>query len=160
MSKPSFIYEIVCCDPEVDYVYIGSTRDFYARKSIHKRDCNIYIDKPSKFNVLYKTINANGGWDNWEMREIERLYDVSKEELKGQEAFYINGYDVKRILNKNRPIWTSYDGKTSKDAIEAGIPLTTFKIKKMEEEIRKLKEENLNLKVENENIKKVLKGCL
>jgi hypothetical protein len=65
------IYKIVCNDPNVKELYVGSTTDFKKRKYLHKSTCNNINDKA--FNIkLYQTIRNNGGWENWDMIEIEK----------------------------------------------------------------------------------------
>lgn len=76
------IYKI-CCD-DIDDFYIGSTTDFKSRKRHHKSACTKEGDK--KYNYkLYKTIRANGGWENWRMVEVERYPCNDKREAHMRE---------------------------------------------------------------------------
>ena len=70
----TIIYKIVCKDVNITYLYVGSTTDFIRRKSEHK-NCTVKNTKKSNLYV-YEFINENGGWDNWEMIEIEK-YDAT-----------------------------------------------------------------------------------
>jgi hypothetical protein len=52
-------------------IYIGSTANFTQRKCTHKSDCmnennNAYNQKK------YQFIRENGGWDEWNMIEVEK----------------------------------------------------------------------------------------
>lgn len=68
-------YRISCINDAIKDFYIGSTTDFTKRKYQHK----YYTNNPkynSKCAYLYKTINNNGGWDNWVMEIIDcKLFD-------------------------------------------------------------------------------------
>ena len=70
-----YIYKIVC-DDLPDYVYVGSTKVFRARKSRHKQSCNNPNNKRHNLKV-YKTIRENGGWDNWRMVLVEECGDIT-----------------------------------------------------------------------------------
>ena len=68
----TIIYKLVKND---DYdnvnIYIGSTTDFIRRKNAHKTVC---CNEKSKGHndKKYQYIRDNGGWDNWNMIEIEK----------------------------------------------------------------------------------------
>ena len=67
----TIIYQIECKDSNVLDKYTGSTTSFPKRESGHASACNNEKDK--KYNLLiYQTIRANGGWENWLMVQIER----------------------------------------------------------------------------------------
>ena len=75
-SKPidytnTHFYKIVCKDTTITDCYVGHTTDFTKRKSHHKKTCNSQTDKHSSI-YLYQFIRENGGWENWDMVEIER----------------------------------------------------------------------------------------
>lgn len=60
------IYKICCKNKEISDIYVGHTTNFTKRKYQHKLSC---INNKSN-SKIYKTIQENGGWDNWEMLEI------------------------------------------------------------------------------------------
>lgn len=61
------IYKIyILGKPEL--CYIGSTKNFRTRKTAHKTNCLKHY--PIK---LYTMINENGGWNNCEMVEIDKI---------------------------------------------------------------------------------------
>ena len=66
---PEYIfYKISCCDPNVTEFYIGSTKDFTKRKSVHKHRC---INENNK-TKQYVFMREQGGWDNWQMNPIDK----------------------------------------------------------------------------------------
>lgn len=65
------MYKLVCNDLSVKDVYVGHTTLFRTRKSMHKTKCNNVND--ASYNLLvYRVIRENGGWDAWQMIEIEK----------------------------------------------------------------------------------------
>lgn len=91
------IYKITCKDENIKDFYIGSTKNFNARKGIHK-----YYSK-NKLNLkLYNFINNNQGWDNFKMEilmdypEIENRKELNKIEYK-----FI--FDLNPTLNGTNP---------------------------------------------------------
>ena len=62
-------YKIVCLDDSCELCYTGSTANWKARNYKHKFNCT--NEKSDKYNLkVYKTIRANGGWDNFKMIQI------------------------------------------------------------------------------------------
>jgi len=99
-SKTSF-YKLECKDPEVTEIYVGSTTDFYTRKSVHKRRC-INKDGEMKYNLpVYCFMRLNGGWDNWNMLEIDVVNCRSKRHKNQIEAKYIR--ELGATLNREIP---------------------------------------------------------
>jgi hypothetical protein len=85
------IYKIVCKDLTVKDVYVGSTTDFVRRKSEHKRHStsNSFSYIRTANTKLYNTIKSNGGWDNWDMIEIEKCPCSDANEAHSRERYYI-----------------------------------------------------------------------
>ena len=79
------IYRIVCKDPTIKDVYVGSTCNFTQRKWAHKTRCN----NDCNFSI-YKFIRENGGWENFEMLEIIKYPCETKRELESKEREYID----------------------------------------------------------------------
>ena len=63
----TIIYKICCKDPNIRDFYVGHTTNFILTKSQHKKICK---NKNTYKNNMYKTINENGGWENWNIIEI------------------------------------------------------------------------------------------
>ncbi len=108
------IYKIYCND--IDDYYIGSTNNFKARKATHKLRATTNQGKHSK-SKLYKTINDNGGWNNWIMRYCADIGTTDK-----TEAHRIEDY----ILNKLKPSLNTLFYKTNEERKEH------YKLKKKE----------------------------
>jgi hypothetical protein len=67
----TIIYKLCCKDLSITDIYVGHTTDMRKRKWGHKSNCNNEKIKNYNLNV-YQFIRNNGGWDNWEMIEIEK----------------------------------------------------------------------------------------
>lgn len=91
------IYKIVCKDPDVKSLYVGSTCNFRDRKHSHK----VETAKRKTNMKLYKCIDENGGWINWDMILIEYYPCETKKELLRQERHWIE--ELKADLNNNIP---------------------------------------------------------
>jgi hypothetical protein len=79
----ALIYKIICKNPEIKDVYIGSTCNFKKRINNHKKDSK------NKNLKVYNCINENGGWDNWAVEIIQKYPCTGFEELKILEDHYI-----------------------------------------------------------------------
>ena len=87
----TIMYRIVCKDPTITDCYVGSTTDFKSRKSAHKGNCN--NEKSKKYNIyVYKFIRDNGGWDNFDMIEIEKYNAKDKPEQSKRERYWLETY--------------------------------------------------------------------
>jgi hypothetical protein len=100
------IYSITCFNEKVKGIYVGSTKDFVDRQIKQKYASN---DKNRKHLKVYRVINENGGWDNWEFtclqirncteidaRIIERdWYDKLKADLNTYRP-YISDQETKK----------------------------------------------------------------
>ena len=83
----TIIYKIFCKDENTLDFYIGHTTNFFQRKATHKINCE--NSNGSSYNTkLYKTIRENGGWNNWNMQEIEVLNLKNSTEARIKEAEY------------------------------------------------------------------------
>jgi hypothetical protein len=91
------VYSITCKDENVAGIYVGSTKDFGCRQSkpIYKSK-----DETKKHMKVYKVINSNGGWDNWEFKCLESLTCKTKEARIREQFFYDK---LEADLNSRRP---------------------------------------------------------
>ena len=98
------IYKIVCKDPNVPEIYVGSTSNFTKRKCQHKRNTNHPSSKEYN-NKKYQYIRDNGGWDNFDMIEIEKYQECkdNNEKLKREREWFDK---LNATTNKTRPIIT------------------------------------------------------
>jgi hypothetical protein len=93
------IYEIKPLDKELEYSYIGSTKNFTRRKSTHKTVCNsLKTDK--KVRTLYKFMVENGGWDAFVMVPIEEFECDTKTQARIQEQLWIDKNEKKLNMIK------------------------------------------------------------
>ena len=99
------IYKISCKDTNIKEVYIGGTTNFKARQYRHKANCNTLS---CTFKV-YQFINQHGGWDNWEMSEIETVKIKNRTQLNMIERLYMNNYT--NVLNMNAPMRTKEESR-------------------------------------------------
>ena len=106
----TIIYKIFCKDKNVKDVYFGSTTNFRQKKYLHKTSCN----NNKTNNYFYSIIRENGGWDNWDMIEIEHCKCKNAKEAKLKEEFYKNMVTIndKNYSDKNLHEITS--GKKNK----------------------------------------------
>lgn len=106
MLKRKVVYKISHKTNQTNLIYIGSTEDYKYRIWKHKYCCNTpHYYKYS--SPLYKFINENGGWDNFEFTVLyEFNEDISKKELLQKEGEFINIYKdlcINKIINPYNP---------------------------------------------------------
>ena len=75
-----YIYKIIGKNNNEEF-YIGSTNNFSARKSHHKKNVNNKVGK-KYWCKLYQYIRANGNWENFEMVILEAGTCENKEYIK------------------------------------------------------------------------------
>jgi GIY-YIG catalytic domain len=84
----TIIYKLVKND---DYdnvnIYIGSTTDFIRRKNKHKSCCNCVTNKAYN-DKKYQYIRDNGGWDCFNMIEVEKYNCNDGNEAKAREEYW------------------------------------------------------------------------
>jgi hypothetical protein len=136
-------YEIVCKDENIDFIYVGSTKCFKNRKHQHKQKSvkNICERK------LYKIINENGGWDNFEMKPLEILDCLTKTHARIREQYWIDEKNAKLNTNKAFSDKKEYY-KLNKDKIKEYEKeyrnQNKDKIQKRKQEYRKLNTNKIN----------------
>ena len=99
----TIIYKIVCKDINIKECYVGQTTSFNKRKGQHARNSkNI---ENLRFNIyVYQIIRENGGWNNWDMVEVEKYNALDKLDAHKRERYWIETLDAK--LNKIIPTRT------------------------------------------------------
>ena len=97
------VYKIVCKDFNITYCYIGHTTNFRQRKSHRKSVCHNSNFRNYDF-LVYTFIRENGGWDNWEMIEIEKFDCKDGNEARVKEHYWLE--TLKADLNKCVPTRT------------------------------------------------------
>lgn len=97
----TIIYKICCKNPDITDIYIGHTTDLIKRRYCHKARCCNPDDK--KYNYyIYEFIRDNGGWDNWEIIQIEECNLNNHNEALQKERYWLE--ELKATLNKNKPL--------------------------------------------------------
>jgi len=92
-------YKIVCLDDSCELCYVGSTANWKARVSRHKCCCTNENIKGYNYKV-YKTIRANGGWDNFKMVELGKTEQLTVRQAEKIEEYYRE--ELKASMNGRR----------------------------------------------------------
>jgi len=96
----TIIYKICCKDLAITEIYIGNTINFRSRKHRHKTNC--YNPKHKHYNYkIYKFIREHGGWDNWEIIELEKFPCNDPNEARARERYWFE--QLNATLNVQRP---------------------------------------------------------
>ena len=61
------LYKIVCKDETINDTFYGHAAKIKPVRSKHKSNCK----NNNRYRHLYAFINDHGGWNNWELKEIE-----------------------------------------------------------------------------------------
>lgn len=94
-DKYTFImYKIVPKDSELKYCYIGHTINFSNRKKQHINNTSNENDNKHYHLKHYDVIRQNGGWNEWEMVEIEKFNGKTKLEARIREQELIDEYQA------------------------------------------------------------------
>ena len=100
----SVVCKIVCLDPNITDLYVGSTTNFTVRKYGHKNSC-LNVNNKHHNLYVYTFIRDNGGFENWQFVVVRRYNNIkTKEELLRKERKYID--KLKPTLNKHLPLQT------------------------------------------------------
>jgi hypothetical protein len=100
----AIVYKICCKDINVVEIYVGSTTNFTKRKCGHKANCDNVKLKSYNYNV-YQFIRNNGGWNNFEMIELEKVLNCADANtLKSRERYFLE--NLKASLNMTTPTRT------------------------------------------------------
>jgi hypothetical protein len=103
MSKTGYVYKLVSTDIEIKECYVGSTNNERVRKNQHKSCCNNEKDKWHNLYV-YQFIRDNGGWENWDMIQIEEFKYNERRQLHTRERYWLE--TLQASLNKVKPTRT------------------------------------------------------
>jgi hypothetical protein len=107
----SCIYQICCRDPDIRDIYVGSTIDLVKRRTDHKSVCN--NPNNGKHNLpVYQYIRDNGGWENWQVVQIEKVECASGQDLCQREREVFER--LKPSLNALRPKISPEEAKDCK----------------------------------------------
>lgn len=151
----TIIYKICCKDESIKDVYVGHTTNFQKRKYNHKMCSHKKCDKVK----LYKTINDNGGWDNWDMVEVAVYNCGDATEARIKEQYHkkelnatLNTIEVLRTEEQKKEYYSKGSEWYAKNHERAKLRYVN-----MCQKIDDLEKENTQLKQQLEDINKVLK---
>jgi hypothetical protein len=88
------MYKICPKNKDLNYCYIGQTTNFAVRKNQHIKNTINVRDTKHYHLKQYEVIRQNGGWDEWEMIEIEQLNGKTKLEVRKREQELIEQYNA------------------------------------------------------------------
>ena len=88
MSKTGIIYKLCCKDVDIKECYVGSTINLRKRKWGHKLRCN--NPNGDKYHYpVYQYIRENGGFENWDIIQLETIQFNDRNELHSRERFHL-----------------------------------------------------------------------
>jgi hypothetical protein len=141
----TIMYKIVCKDLLVTECYVGHTTEFIKRKWNHKTNCN--NSKYRKYHYyIYTFIRENGGWDNFDMIEIEKFPCLDINEAHKRERYWIE--TLKAELNKVIPTRTKkeYNNENIEFTKEYQTEYQTEYYKQHKDELNRKRRERYALK--------------
>lgn len=94
------IYKLCCKNTDITDIYIGHTTNFTRRKQDHKKKTNNPNDEAYNRKV-YTFIRNNGGFENWDMIQIEEFNANNTIEARARERYWIE--QMKPSLNCDIP---------------------------------------------------------
>ena len=102
------MYKLVCKDLNVKDIYVGSTTNFIERKANHKNKCNCESNQNHQYKV-YQMIRDSGGWDNWEMIQIETFPCENGNEARARERYWYE--ELHANMNTRNPFYSQENNK-------------------------------------------------
>ena len=97
----TIIYKIVSKDLSMTDLYVGHTTNFRKRKCQHKKQCS----NPNNISKVYVIIRANGGWESFDMVEVEKYSCNNGNEARARERYW---YEILHAnMNTLKPFRTS-----------------------------------------------------
>ena len=115
IDKIYIMYKIQPLNHELNFSYIGHTSMFNKRKNQHQKNTTNSKDRKHYHLKVYQTIRDNGGWDAWEMIEIEKYKCSTKLEARMREQQLI--IDNNANINTLKAFITEEERKKKKQEI-------------------------------------------
>jgi hypothetical protein len=132
------MYKICPKNKDLKFCYIGKTTSFIKRKGTHIRNTSCENDKKHYHLKQYETIRNNGGWTEWEMVEIDKIYGKTKLESRMREQELIQEYNAN--LNSVSAYITEEQRKVTKKACTEKYRLENKEL--LKEQVKKYKDEH------------------
>jgi hypothetical protein len=136
-TEDYFIYVVCPKNKDLNLCYIGHTNNFIKRMKQHK-NASENLKHTKAYQKLYETIRNNGGWSEWEMVEIDKIYGKTKLEARMREQEVIDDYNAN--LNTVSAYITEEQRKATKKAITEKYRLENKEL--LKEQVKKYKEEH------------------
>jgi hypothetical protein len=151
------MYKICPKNKNLDYCYIGQTTNFTNRKRQHIKNTVTESDKKHYHLKHYQKIRQNGGWDEWEMIEIEKFNSKTNLEARMREQELIKEHNAN--LNSVSAFVTEEERASTKKAItkkyrEENKDLLKEQTKKYKEDHKEIISEQMK-KYRQENKEKI-----
>ena len=109
------MYKICPKNKDLNYCYIGQTTNFTNRKRQHIKNTVTESDKKHYHLKHYETIRQNGGWNEWEIVELEKFNGKTKLEARMREQELIKEH--KANLNSVSAFVTEEQRSSTKKTI-------------------------------------------
>ena len=109
------MYKICPKNTDLKYCYIGQTTNFGNRQRQHLKNTVTKSDKKHYHLKHYQAIRENGGWDEWEMVEIEKFNGKTNLEARMREQELIKQHNAN--LNSVSAFVTEEQRASTKKAI-------------------------------------------
>jgi hypothetical protein len=93
-GKLFVMYKIVPKNKDLKYCYVGHTTNFVQRRYSHMKNTISENDKKHYHLKHYQVIRENGGWDEWEMVELEHFTGKTKLEARIREQELIDQHSA------------------------------------------------------------------
>jgi len=142
------MYKIVPKNKELNYCYVGHTVNFNERKRAHVLNTSNINDKRHYHLKHYEAIRQNGGWDEWEMIELEKFIGKTKLEARIREQQLIEQYEAN--LNSLKAYITEDERKATKNTITEKYRENNKEL--LKEQTKKYKEEHKDIIAEQMKI--------
>lgn len=97
MPSNILIYKVSCKDPQIRHCYIDTTKNIYKTRYLYKQKL-----VTNKQDFLTEFIRNNGGWDNWEIIQLEKYDSITSSELAEKVKQWKILYDCPK-LHQNAP---------------------------------------------------------
>ena len=132
------MYKICPKNKDLNFCYIGKTKNFVKRKTQHVRNTTCENDKKHYHLKQYETIRNNGGWSEWEMVEIDKIYGKTNLEARMREQELIDENNAN--LNSVSAFVCEEEKAATKKAITEKYRLENKEL--LKEQVKKYKEEH------------------
>lgn len=131
------MYKICPKNTDLKLCYVGHTTNFNSRKNQHKTQ-TINTNLSKSHQKHYEAIRNNGGWDEWDMVEIEKFNGKTRLEARIREQELIEEH--KANINTLKAFITEEERKTTKQAITEKYRIENKEL--LKEQTKKYKEEH------------------